>query len=445
VNEGDRQPQPRLSRTGQAWAVGLALAMLAAGAGLLFWPRSSPTNECANSLVVRDQLRSPFQPGPPFTDPKVGRLAEALNAFGTPIAGVGYDYDRWLNLVALQHDLVAWTKRNSTWTLLDGTDLQPRWGARAPKAGMTWDASTNRFFEVGLGKHTRVVARQMTNGKAIWCTPISGRAKSIQVATAVTPDNGLVIAAPSEGGYQIRRLSGRDGKSLWRVPAPDALPRLTSLSDDLLLAGGMSFGEAFDAGNQAQAAHPSVRAIKLADGATAWQWPSPHPGTLTVVGLVGDTAILASINPKQIRYYRLDAQGNAKMLFALPSQDVQATVRSGVLITREHLPVEHLVGRDALSGKLLWQRPIPRQPQYFPYGYDLAGAPSMAGGKLLLGTTEALVVLDISTGQSKRFALPTDGINTTFWPYQLAFTGDGRLTGVVTNTGAVVVKGHPVG
>ncbi len=427
----------------KAWATGLAVVMLVAGVGFLLWPEGSTTTDCAATVVPKDQLRSPIESAPPFTDPRVGRLAESLSAFGTPIAGVGYDYDRWLNLVALQHDLVAWTKRNSTWTLLDGTDLSPRWGARAPKAGMTWDASADRFFEIDLGNQTRVVARQMSDGKAIWCTPISGRATIIQIATAVTHDNGLVIATPSGNGYQIQRLSGRSGAALWKVPGPTSHPRLTQLDESLLLAGGMSFGEAFDADNQAQTNHPSVRAINLADGTTPWQWTSPHPGTLHLVGLDRETALLAAITPNRVHFYRLNAQGQAKMLFSLPGQDVQATVRFGVIITREQLPSEHLVGRDAISGEVRWELPIRSQPQYFPYGYDLAGAPSLPDGQILLGATDALVALDVDSGKGKAFALPTDGISTTYWPYQLALTADGALTGVVTNIGAVVVTGQP--
>jgi hypothetical protein len=34
--------------------------------------------------------------------------------------------------------------------------------------------------------------------------------------------------------------------------------------------------------------------------------------------------------------------------------------------------------------------------------------------------------------------LPTDGINTTYWPYQLAVSP--RHIAVATNTGAVVVR-----
>jgi hypothetical protein len=34
--------------------------------------------------------------------------------------------------------------------------------------------------------------------------------------------------------------------------------------------------------------------------------------------------------------------------------------------------------------------------------------------------------------------LPTDGVSTTYWPYQLAVSGG--LIAVATNTGAVVVR-----
>jgi hypothetical protein len=57
-------------------------------------------------------------------------------------------------------------------------------------------------------------------------------------------------------------------------------------------------------------------------------------------------------------------------------------------------------------------------------------------------TTTDLVVLDVRNGSQEEYPLPVDGINTTYWPYQLAVTGD--AIGVVTNTGAVVARRNPV-
>jgi hypothetical protein len=67
--------------------------------------------------------------------------------------------------------------------------------------------------------------------------------------------------------------------------------------------------------------------------------------------------------------------------------------------------------------------------------------PSLDEDHVLVPTTSALVVLDVHDGSQVSYALPTDGISTTYWPYQLAVTQD--AIGVVTNTGGVVARRVP--
>jgi len=57
---------------------------------------------------------------------------------------------------------------------------------------------------------------------------------------------------------------------------------------------------------------------------------------------------------------------------------------------------------------------------------------------VLIGGTTALHTLDLRTGTMTSAALPTDGINTTYWPYQAAVSSG--LIAVATSTGAVVVQ-----
>jgi hypothetical protein len=96
-----------------------------------------------------------------------------------------------------------------------------------------------------------------------------------------------------------------------------------------------------------------------------------------------------------------------------------------------------LAAYDVASGRRVWQRPVPQQPQFFPYGYTLDSAPLLDADRLLLGTTTALRVLDVRSGAMRAYPLPTDGINTTYWPYQLAVSP--RAVAVATNTGTVVL------
>lgn len=394
------------------------------------------------------KLSSPFDKGPPFADPRVTELANQLQAIGPTMAGVGYDHDRWLNLAALEHDLVAWTKRNPTWTVLDGQTLNPRWGAKSPPAGMTWTASTKRFYAVEVGKRVRVNALRISDGRADWCTTLAGPARNDQVATAVTTSataaaDGLIVASPSKAGATLTRLSGSSGKPVWKRTLATLPSSIISPDEQTLVVGGKDFGAAFDPEQISRAKPAQLQAFQPDDGTPKWVWTAPRPGTLQILGADRGAVAVALVTPNRVFVSRVNREGVARALFSLPGQDLQATVRDKMLITREQLPGERLTGRDAATGKIRWQQPIPRQPQYFPYGYDLASAPSVDAQHLLLGTTEALVVLNTHTGQRTSYALPTDGINTTFWPYQVVLTGDGRSTGVVTNTGAVVTGGQP--
>ena len=93
---------------------------------------------------------------------------------------------------------------------------------------------------------------------------------------------------------------------------------------------------------------------------------------------------------------------------------------------------------DLTDGHRLWQRSVQARPQFLPYGFELDSVPLLDADHVLIGGTTALHTLDLGTGGMTEAALPTDGINTTYWPYQLAVTGD--AIGVVTNTGAVVAR-----
>lgn len=398
--------------------------------------------------VTGAKLSSPFDKGPPFADPRVTNLAHHLQAIGPPMAGVGYDHDRWLNLAALEHDLVAWTKRNPTWTVLDGQTLRPRWGAKSPPAGMTWTASTKRFYAIEVGKRVRVNALRISDGRADWCTTLAGPARNDQVATALTPtgttsSDGLIVATPSRTGATLTKLSGNNGKPSWQATLAALPDSIISPDEQTLVVGGMDFGTAFDPAEIARAKPAQLLAFRPNDGTPKWTWTAPQPGTLRILGADRGAVLIALVTPNRVFVSRINSEGVARTLFSLPEQDLQATVRGTLLITREKSPHERLTGRDAATGRIRWQQPVPRQPQYFPYGYDLASAPSVDVKHLLLGTTEALVVLNTHTGQHRSYPLPTDGINTTYWPYQVVLTGDGRSTGVVTNTGAVVTSGQP--
>jgi hypothetical protein len=423
--------------------LGLAVALVAAVllGGFGYWTRSGRTKpaECSGS-ITGSELKSPFEKGPPFTDPRVTNLAESLQTIGHPIAGVGYDYDRWLNLAALEHDLVVWTKHNPTWTLLDGQTLKPRWGARAPAAGMTWTASSNRFFSIGVGKQVRVDALGIASGDSAWCTTLPGAAAPADISTAVTSDDGVLVATPTGAGATLSRLAGKNGRISWQAAMSEQPDSIVIINDEVAVVGGLAYGAAFNPEQLGTTTRPTLQGINVADGSREWTWTSKDAGALRVLGPDGDAVLVAVVSSERIRISRVDQLGRSHELFDLPARDLQATIRDGVLVTRES---QQLVGRTAATGEVLWKSRIPTKPQFFPYGYDLASAPALGSSELLLGTTDALVTLQVHTGERESWALPTDGINTTYWPYQLAVTGDGHLTGVVTNSGAVITEGQP--
>jgi hypothetical protein len=116
----------------------------------------------------------------------------------------------------------------------------------------------------------------------------------------------------------------------------------------------------------------------------------------------------------------------------------EATLRDGVVVMKS---ASALYGYDAATGKQLWTEKVPTDRTYFPYGFTLGQMPSLDDTHVLVPTTTDLVVLDVRDGSQRPYPLPVDGINTTYWPYQLLATPD--LLGVMTNTGAVVARRQP--
>jgi hypothetical protein len=155
-----------------------------------------------------------------------------------------------------------------------------------------------------------------------------------------------------------------------------------------------------------------------------------------VLGAVGDAIVVEEGGPDRApRLTLVDGAGRTGWSVAAPAGSTDLALRAGVVVARTPT---HLVGLDAATGRVRWRTGYPTSPQFLPYGFDLDAAPMLDDRHLLLGTTTAVRSLDLDTGRMRTYPLPTDGINTTYWPYQLAVSGD--LVVVVTNTGAVVLR-----
>ena len=152
-----------------------------------------------------------------------------------------------------------------------------------------------------------------------------------------------------------------------------------------------------------------------------------------VVGVDSGRVVAVERGTGEVRLFALSESGQE--VWSTPPQDAayEATLRDGVVVMKS---ASALYGYDDETGKQLWNEKVPTDRTYFPYGFSLAQMPSLDDTHVLVPTTTALVALDVHDGSETDHPLPVDGINTTYWPYQLLATPD--LLAVVTNTGAVV-------
>jgi outer membrane protein assembly factor BamB len=208
-----------------------------------------------------------------------------------------------------------------------------------------------------------------------------------------------------------------------------------------LLVGGRPQFELFDAQAMSRRrAGPALVLVRAGDGSTVWTRQAPAGVDVHVLGTDPDsrTAFVQEWNSttKSTRLLALDEQGN-QLWYAVPARGgyFDAALRSGRILVRAG---NRWSAYDITNGDLLWQRTMPNRPQFLPYGFELDSVPLLDDDHVLLGTTTALRTLDLSTGAMTSAALPTDGINTTYWPYQVAVSPG--LIAVATNTGAAVVR-----
>ncbi len=117
---------------------------------------------------------------------------------------------------------------------------------------------------------------------------------------------------------------------------------------------------------------------------------------------------------------------------------LDATLRSGRVLVR----VDDRWSAYAVEdGRRLWSRLLPSRPQFLPYGFELDSIAMLDDDHALFGGTTAVHTMDLRTGRLASADLPTDGISTTYWTYQVAVSPG--LIAVATNTGAVVVRREP--
>lgn len=426
--------------------IGLVLAVIVVGLVVILATRPASFS-CATSTHASSPLLSPAgmvqEP-----DPRLNTLAVAAGRwgppFGTVVAGAGFDYGEWLHVYGLDNGVLAFTKRNAAVTVLDPRTLKPRWALLPATNRIAWDASANRFVLLDLDAkaRTRLASFDLASGHQEWCIDLNSRhADGQPVATTFLADGDLVVELPYGTGLQLARVAADNGRVLWSVDGQDTARAdfLGSLDSATVVSGGVEEYRLADA-PPATSGGGVVAAFAIKDGTTTWIWDVPRGTIAHVVGIVGDRVVITERAGNQLSLLALDAHGRELWKHAQPGPSLESTLRSGVVIVRS---AASLTGYDAQTGAQLWQHQIPTKATYFPYGFVLDQMPSLDADHVLMPTTTALRILDVRTGTDLAYPLPTDGINTTYWPYQLLVTPD--LLGVVTNTGAILTARSTAG
>jgi outer membrane protein assembly factor BamB len=375
-------------------------------------------------------------------DAHLDQLAAAVTAmaapFGDVLGGVGYDYNQWIHLYGLDAGMLAFTKNNAPVTLLDPRTLGPRWSLRPDSKDIAWDASADRFLLLDLSARadTRVSAYDVADGHRVWCASVGQRHRSgAPVSTTFLAGDAVLTALPEGDRIAVTRLS-HTGATVWSRSYAGAsrADYLGPLTDRLVVVGGT---EEYHLADQAPSskAGPVITAFDARDGKPAWSWDAEADSLVHVVGV--DSGRVLAVERGADGVHLLSLSDAGRQLWSTSPADAayEATLRGGVVVMKS---ASGLSGYDDRTGRPLWNVKVPTDRTYFPYGFTLAQMPSLDDTHVLVPTTTALVVLDVRDGSEVSYPLPVDGINTTYWPYQLLATPD--LLGVVTNTGAVVTR-----
>lgn len=422
--------------------IGIAGGLLAVVLGTIALAGGGePAVECATDVEATSPLLAPDR----FSeDERLETLASSVDAmeapFGEVVAGVGYDYDQWLRLYGVGDGLLSFTKDNAPVTLLDDEDLEPRWALRPKTKRIAWDATEDRFVLLNLeGKGPiRVGSFALDAGEQKWCRALSFEHQDGEpVATTSLANGDLVLVLPAGEGLLLARLDGTDGGDEWSL-VTDEIARadyLGVLDEDTVLAGGVEEHRLAQPDPAAEAGPVLATFDTGGDRQIGFTYEVAAGESLHVAGVYDGGALAVIASADGSRLVSLDATLRERWSVVPAGNAVESTLRGDVLLMRTRAV---LTAYAASTGEQLWRRAIPVESTYFPYGFTLSQVPSLDETHVLMPTTTSLEVLDITTGKSTTHALPTDGVSTTYWPYQLAVTPD--AIAVVTNTGGVVAE-----
>ena len=366
---------------------------------------------------------------------------------GEVLGAVGYHYEQWAQVSAYAQGVGVRTRDNPDFTMLDDETLRPRWSVEVDTKQSTYDASDRRYLVATLLSDTSpdLVSLDADTGRRVWCVPLGGDTvrPNDPFATQVLDDEDVAVLARAKGrrsaSSDCPHGTGPSSGSARSMPAPATSS--ATWATGMLLAGGREQFRLFDpASLEKRKEGTSFVMLSARDGSTIWSRTAPDASDAHVVGTDPATglAVLQEWRAQRGRaeLRTINRQGDQEW-YAVPAGGApfDAALRSGRVLVRSG---DQWSAYDVESGRRLWRRNVPAEPQFLPYGFELDSIPMLDPDHALIGGTTALHTLDLRTGTMTSAPLPTDGINTTYWPYQVAVTD--RLIAVATNTGAVVVR-----
>ncbi len=430
----------------------VAAVVVLAGVAAVAVPRLVPgCGEQVTEVSAADST-SPFLDAAQRTkqpDHDRDTLVEALQGdpapFGRVLGAVGYHYEQWAQLSAFEQGIGVRTRDNPDFTMLDDRTLEPRWSVQVGTRRSTYDASAKRYLVATMPSKAApdLVALDAEDGHRLWCTTLGEDpvGPTAPFATQILPDQDVAVLTPAGGDRErLVRIDGQDASQVWaRTLDADSGDFVGEMGPDRLLLGGRAQSELFDVASvAARPAGPALVLVSTRDGKTIWTRPASAGVDVHVLGVSSATAVLQEWNTrsKSARLVAVDSSGNQDW-YAVPARGAgfDAVLRSGRILVRAGV---HWSAYAVKNGHLLWTRTVPRSPQFLPYGFELSGMAMLDADHALIGGTTALHTLDLRTGAMTAAALPTDGISTTYWPYQTVASPG--LVAVATNTGAAVLR-----